>query len=124
MVVHEILGRLYVWCTKNELPEVIQRISEYTAIFVVTSINDMSDLVREVAEQFQLRDDHTGKFIILRRAGFAIEKAQEFLDTMSSELFSSLQARAEEHLPFIPFRSYLDRTAYARSGKARLILPD
>lgn len=115
MIVREILGRVYCYCTKMELPEVLTRLSDFTMVFVVTSVNDLTDLLRDLQEKFGIKDD-LGKFIVMRRAGFLMEQAQDYLENVSSELFASLRARAEEHLPLMPFKPLASRTVYARYG--------
>lgn len=99
-----VFGNIYVYCTKLELPEVIERISDYTIVFVVTAVNDLSDMLTDIRKQFGINEDTIGKFIVLRRAGFIMDAAQEMLEQVSDELFSNLVNRASNSLPLMPFR--------------------
>lgn len=114
MVIREIFGRVYVYCTKMELPDVVSRIREYTMVFVVTSVTDLTDLFNELRERLGVSDDLMGKFIIMRKAEFVVEHAQEFLEHISSELMDNLKKRAEEHIPLMPFQYLSDKRVRAK----------
>lgn len=113
MVTTEIFGRVYVYCTKMELPEVIKRIKDYTMVFVVTSLNDISDMLNDFRNTVE--DTEVGKFIVLRRNDFNLESANELLSKVSSEIREQIARRAS-YLPLLPFRYAGSKRVYTRSS--------
>lgn len=102
MIVKTILGFSYAFCTKSELPKIILNIQKYAMVFIITSLDDMADIIQEV-RQNGVQESLLNKFVVLRKKVPNRSSIKSILSEAVSEIETNLKKRAYSHAPLVSY---------------------